>query len=387
VPQGLPDSRRHPGHADQRGGDLDAEPLAGAQAVILAGGEGTRLRPLTLTRAKPVVPLLNHPFLAYQLALLREHGITDVVLACSYRVDDVRAALGDGGAHGVRLRYAVEREARGTGGGIRHAADLARGTVVVLNGDVLTDADLTAMARFHAERASRTTIYLMAVPDPRPFGLVETGADGRLRAFKEKPTTPEEITTDTVNAGIYMIDAALLDRIPRGAVVSVERDVFPALIRDRIPAFGWIARAYWRDIGTPASYREAQLDLLARRVRTPLAPAGRETRGSWIADDARVASGARIEPPSVIGPGAEVAARAQVGPGTVIGARCRIGAGARVDGAVLWEDVEVGAGATLRQCVAAAGAVIGARARIGPGVTLEAGARVPDEARRDGEAC
>ena len=149
------------------------------QAVILAGGEGTRLRPLTLACAKPVVPLLNRPFLAYQLALLREHGITDVILACSYRVDDVRAALGDGTSLGVRLRYVVEGEPLGTGGGLRNAADLTEGTVVVLNGDVLTDADLSAMARFHAARGSRTTIYLMPVEDPRPFS---PGQDHRLHA-------------------------------------------------------------------------------------------------------------------------------------------------------------------------------------------------------------
>src|SRR5262249_53301829 len=152
----------------------------------------------------------------------------------------------------------------GTGGGIRNAADLARGTVVVLNGDVLTDADLGAMGRFHAERGSQTTIYLRAVDDPRPYGLIETARDGRVRAFREKPTRPEEITTNTINAGIYLIDSALLARIPAGRVVSVEREFFPALVADGIPSFGWTAasESYWRDIGSPAAYRAAQVDLL-----------------------------------------------------------------------------------------------------------------------------
>src|SRR5437879_852048 len=253
------------------------------QAVILAGGQGTRLRPLTLARAKPVVPLLNHPFLAYQLALLRAHGVSDVVLACSYRVDDVRAALGDGASLGVRLRYIVEDEPLGTGGGVRHAADLASGTLFVLNGDILTDADLTAMRRLHEARRSRTTIFLQPVDDPRQFGLVETDADGRLLRFREKPTAEEEIPTNTINAGIYPIDAALLARIPRDRPSSIEREFFPALIADGIPSFGWCPRAYWRDIGNPSAYRAAQIDLLEDRARMPLSPPGERRGRSWIA--------------------------------------------------------------------------------------------------------
>src|SRR3989475_1792132 len=170
------------------------------QAVILAGGQGTRLRPLTLERAKPVVPLLNRPFLAYQLALLRQHGVTDVILACSYRVDDVRSALGEAEHLGVRLRYVIESEPLGTGGGIRNAADLARGAVWVLNGDVLTDADLSAMRGFHEAHGSRTTIFLIRMPDPRPYGLLDTAPDGRLQPFRRQPAPDQPIATYTINA-------------------------------------------------------------------------------------------------------------------------------------------------------------------------------------------
>jgi len=180
---------------------------APTQAVILAGGQGTRLRPLTLARAKPVVPFLNRPFLAYQLSLLRQHGVTDVILSCSYRVSDVEAALGDGRALGVRLRYVVEGEPLGTGGGVRNAADLTSGPLFVLNGDVLTDVDLTAMRRFHHARGSRTTIYLAPVEDPRAYGLVETDDSGRIRRFREKPAPEEAITTNLINAGVYLLDA------------------------------------------------------------------------------------------------------------------------------------------------------------------------------------
>jgi NDP-sugar pyrophosphorylase family protein len=328
-----------------------------------------------------VVPLLNRPFLAYQLALLRQHGVTDVILACSYRVDDVRAALGEAEHLGVRLRYVIESEPLGTGGGIRNAADLARGDVWVLNGDVLTDADLSAMRAFHEAHGSRTTILLRSVPEPRQYGLVETDAEGRLRRFREKPGPDEPIATDTINAGVYLIDAALLARIPARQVVSVEREVFPALIAEGVPCYGFTTEGYWRDIGSPAAYRAAQIDLLAGQVKTPLAPPGELREGCWIEPSAFVATGARLEAPAVIGAEVAVQVGARVGPSTVLGEHARIGRGARVEGAVLWERVEVGEGSVLRDCVVGADVRIGADVDIAPGVVLESGAVVPDHTR------
>lgn len=347
------------------------------QAVILAGGQGTRLRPLTLARAKPVVPLLNRPFLAHQLVLLREHGISDVILACSYRVDDVRAALGDGAQLGVTLRYVVEKEPLGTGGGVANAADLASGTIFVLNGDVLTDADLSAMRRFHEARGARATILLTRVTDPRPYGLVELDADGRLRAFREKPGADEPVTGDTVNAGAYLIDAALLKRIPRDRPVSIEREFFPALIADRISCFGWCAPAYWRDIGSPAAYREAQMDLLEGRARMLLPPPGERREGAWIAAGGTAATDARLLAPAAVGARVALAPRCRVGPSAVVGEDSTIGPDARVESAVLWERVEVGPGATLCDCVIGADVKIGAFAHVGSGVVLESGAIIP----------
>ena len=327
--------------------------------------------------------MLNRPFLAWQLALLREHGVTDVILACSYRVEDVRQALGDGERLGVRLRYVVETEPLGTGGGVRNAADLARGTVFVLNGDVLTDADLTAMRRFHEARGSRTTIFLMPVEDPRAYGLVELGPDGRLTRFREKPGPDEPITTNTINAGIYLIDAALLSRIPAGRVVSIEREFFPGLIADGIPSFGWTGppTTYWRDIGSPAAYRDAQMDLLGGRVRASLAPEAEQHDGSWIAPSARIAPDARVQGPSLIGADVELGAGARVGPLAVVGAGSRIGPGARLMGAVLWERVTVGPNAILGECVLASGVTVGAGAEVAAGVVLEADAVVPEGAK------
>jgi mannose-1-phosphate guanylyltransferase len=328
-----------------------------------------------------VVPVLNRPFLAWQLALLRQHGVTDVALACSYRVDDVRSALGEAEQLGVRLRYVIEAEPLGTGGGVRNAADLTSGTVFVLNGDVLSDVDLTAMRAFHEARGARTTIFLTRVNDPRQYGLVETAGDGRLRRFREKPSGDEPITTDTINAGVYLLDATLLARIPGGRAFSIEREFFPALIADGTPAYGWVSDAYWRDIGSPSAYRAAHLDLLTGKARMPLAPPGEPRSECWIGPRAYVASGAQLAPPVVLGADVAVQGGARVGPLAVVGERSRIGEGARVEGAVLWEDVEVGAQSSLRDCVIGADVRIGADVEIGPGVALESGAVIPDHTR------
>ena len=349
-----------------------------AQAVILAGGQGTRLRPLTRTRPKPIVPLLNRPFLHYQLALLRQHDITDIILSCSYRVDDIRAAMDTGAAAGVRLRYVVEAAPLGTAGGVRNAAALARGRLVVLNGDVLTDADLGALIRVHEARQARVTIGLVAVEDPTQYGLVETDATGAVRRFIEKPRR-EEATTNLVNAGIYVLEADLLERIPADRPVSIEREFFPSLLASGVAVFGAsLDGRYWRDIGSPAAYREAQLDLLRRRVATDLLPAGTERDGCWVGARARLAPSATLVAPAVIGADVWAGADSRLGPLAVIGDGARIAAGARIEGAILWEGVTVGEGAVLRDCIVGSHAVIGAYVDAAPGILLEANAVVPD---------
>jgi mannose-1-phosphate guanylyltransferase len=324
------------------------------------------------------VPLLNVPFLAYQLALLREHGVRDVVLSCSYMVDEVKRAMGDGSRYGVRLAYAVEVEPLGTGGGVRNAADLVDGLVVVLNGDVLTDIDLGAMLRFHRERGSAATIYLTRVPDPRAYGLVEVGDGGRVTRFLEKPD-PTLITTDTINAGVYALDRGLLERIPTGRPVSIEREFFPALLEDRIPFHGWVAENYWLDIGSPAKYLQGQLDLLAGRVENPVAPPVTVTADARAGTEIHAA--ARVEAPAVLGARCRIAAGARVGPAAVLGEGCVVGAGALVERSVLGDGVWVGAGARPADCVVGAGARIGARAQVDAGAVVESGGVVPDGAR------
>ena len=303
-----------------------------------------------------------------------------MVLSCSYLVDEIRRTMGDGTAHGVRLRYAVETEPLGTAGGVRNAVDLVRGLVVVLNGDILADPDLTAMLRFHAERGSRATLYLTRVPDPTQYGLVELGPEGRIESFVEKPE-PGRVTADTVNAGAYVLDRSVVTSIPTDRPVSIERETFPGLLRDRIPFFGWVSTGYWLDIGNPAKYRQGQLDLLAGRVATTVRPEGARRDGRFVAAGARVASDARVVGPCVIGVGTRLEAGCRVGPNAVLGARCVVGAGARVEGAVLWDEVTVGPGADLRDCIVGAGARIGAGGHVGAGAVLESGASVPERAR------
>ncbi|HET8577255.1 MAG TPA: NDP-sugar synthase [Methylomirabilota bacterium] len=350
-------------------------------AVILAGGQGTRLRPLTLTKPKPTVPLLNIPFLAYQLDLLAQHGITEVILSCSYLVEEVRRTMGDGAVYGVHLRYAVETEPLGTAGGIRNSVNPAdSGLVIVLNGDILTDADLGALLAFHAERTARVTIYLTRVPDPTRYGLVELGDRGRIRDFVEKPD-PARVTTDTINAGVYVLDRALLARIPPGRMVSIEREIFPALVGDGVPCYGWIGSGYWIDIGSPEKYRQAQLDLLAGRVATRVTPAGPWMGGRWIADGVTLGPTVTLVSPCVIGAGSRLDPECRVGPNAVLGEDCSVGRGAVVEGAVLWEQVDVGERALLRDCIVGSGARVGAGAQIGPGVVLRSDVAVPDYAR------
>ena len=304
-----------------------------------------------------------------------------MVLSCSYMVEEVRRVLADGSAYGVKLTYAVETEPLGTAGGVRNAVDLVGGLVLVLNGDILTDADLSAMLRFHEDRRAAATIDLFPVPDPTPYGLVELGEAGRVLRFVEKPD-PSQVTTNTINAGIYLLERELLGRIPEGRMVSIEREFFPGLLADRIPFYGWVGRHYWLDIGSPAKYRQAQLDLMAGKLSTgvPLVPG---TDGRRIAEDVALEPTARVAGPCVIGAGSRLDAECHVGPAAVLGERCVVGRGARVTGAVLWDHVSVGDGAILRDCIIASRARVGGSARIGPGAVIEADRVVPDHARVD----
>ncbi len=348
--------------------------------VILAGGQGTRLRPLTLTCPKSIVPLLNVPFLHYQLAWLRRHGIREAILACSYGLDAIRRVMGDGGVAGVSLGYAVEPEPLGTAGALRNAADPGSGPLAVLNGDVLTDLDLTAMLRFHEQCGADATIALTPVEDPTLYGLVETDLDGRILKFLEKPAR-DQITVNTINAGVYILNPRLLELIPKGRKVSMEREFFPELLARGIPFFGRVSHAYWLDIGSPDKYRRAQADLLTGTIATDIQPAGTRTGSLWIGEESVISAEAHLTGPAVIGRHTRLASDCRVEPFTVLGDGTSLERECHLKRAVLWQDVRVGPGARLSDCVIADHCRIGANAEIGPGVVLEAGSVVSDGAR------
>src|SRR6476659_9518163 len=236
------------------------------QALILAGGKGTRLRPLTGYNPKPIVPICNRPFLLYQIDTLRRAGVTDITLSLSYQPEKIEQQLGDGSNFGVKLKYTVEPQPMGTAGAYKFAEDLIREPTVVFNGDILTDLDLKAVIREHNERKATATIVLTPVENPQSYGLVETEADGRIRRFLEKPKE-DEITCNTINAGTYILEPKVLDFLPVGENHSFEYGLFPELLKRKQTFFAHVpARTYWIDIGTPERYLRVHQDLLANRV-------------------------------------------------------------------------------------------------------------------------
>jgi len=336
------------------------------QALVLVGGEGTRLRPLTLTQPKPALQLVDRPFLRYVVDWLARHGVGEIVMACGFRADALRAAIGEGGDGTPAIRYVEEPEPLGTAGPIRLAADLGLlgDRFLALNGDLLADLDLTALLRAHAERDAIATLALHPVEDPTSYGLVRRAEDGEVRGFLEKPD-PAEIDTDEVNAGAYVLERSVADLIPPGRAVSIEREVFPRLVGQGL--YGLRLEGYWMDIGTPERYLQASWDILERRVETD---AGVDGSGVLVEDGASVAPDAVVGPRAVVARGSEVGAGATVDHSVLL-AGCRTGAGAEVRGAILGPGVEVGDGARIR-----AGSVVGEGARIADGAELGAGARV-----------
>jgi mannose-1-phosphate guanylyltransferase len=333
------------------------------QALVLAGGEGTRLRPLTHTVPKPVMPLAGRPFLTFMLDWLREHRVDNALLSCGFLAHQVEDVLGDD-YEGMRLTYVHEDEPLGTAGPVRLAADegLLEDRLFILNGDVLTDMDLTAQLAFHEERNASATLALIAVDDTSSYGVVPTEDDGAVKEFLEK--SPGPAPTNRINAGAYVIERSVLDQIPAGRAVSFEREVFPALVGEGL--YGFMSEGYWIDIGTPERYLEATYDLLSGRVKSTL-PARDET-GSLVYEPALVAG-------------------AHIGPQTVLGPHCSVGAKSTVERSVLHERVIVGSGCTIREAVLGDGVQVGDGAEVeqgamlGSGVIVEAGEVVEANAR------
>jgi len=355
------------------------------QAVVLVGGEGTRLRPLTLTQPKPAIRLVDRSFIAFMVDWLGSHGVSEVVMACGFRAEDLRTALGDREG-GVEITYVQEPEPLGTGGPLRLAADrgLLGDRFLAFNGDVLTDLDLGALIRTHEERGAAATLALYPVSDASGYGLVRraggpealgeapTAADGEVVEFVEKPD-PDQIRTDEISAGAYVLERSVLDLVPAGRAVSIEREVFPRLVGSGL--YGRRLEGYWMDIGTPERYLQASWDILERRVATETGER-LDAAGYLVEEGATIEPAARVSAPALVETGCVAEAGATIGPRVVLGAGTVVEPGASLRGAVLDSSCRVGADAHVEGAILAARVVVGAGARIGSGAVIGEGANI-----------
>ena len=341
------------------------------KAILLAGGKGTRLRPLTIHTPKPIVPIFNRPFLQYQIDLLRQiPEIDEVILSLNYQPGRIEEVFGDGTTLGIPLRYVVEPEPLGTGGAVKYAAGNVSDSVVVFNGDVLTQIDLAAVIALHRERRARATIVLTPVDNPSAYGLVETDTDDNVQRFLEKPEAAR-ITTNHINAGIYVLEPDTFDRMPSNEPCSIERSYFPSLVERGETFVAYVYDGYWIDIGTPEKYSDVHRDIMDGRYATaPFLnlPAPRVS----VAPDATVEDGATLEGPCFVDEGALVKSGARVGPYAVIGRRTHVEAGASIEGSILWPHCRVSREASVRD------AIVGRHCHIGHGVTVDGGTVLGD---------
>jgi NDP-sugar pyrophosphorylase family protein len=342
------------------------------QAIVLVGGEGTRLRPLTYGTPKPMVPIMNVPFLARTMERLYEAGIRDVILAAGYMPQAIVEYFGDGSRLDMSITYVIEETPLGTAGALKNVEDKITGPFFVLNGDVLTSLDLAAMRQHHELQGGLGTIHLIRVPDPSAFGCVVHDETGRVSAFVEKPPHGEA-PTDEINAGTYLLEREILDFIPAGRNVSIERETFPQVIAAGKALYAYTTSDYWIDLGRPEHYLAAHRDVLSGAMPLAVEP-GISGEG---AEALRGHPG--IVVPVHAGADVVVEASAVVGPNVVLGRSCSIGAGAIVRESVFWDRVSVGAGARIDEAIVASGATIGPKVRIGRGSVIGHDVTVPPE--------
>ncbi|MQA10120.1 MAG: NTP transferase domain-containing protein [Pseudonocardiaceae bacterium] len=343
-------------------------PVKGVDAVVLVGGKGTRLRPLTLSAPKPMLPAAGVPFLSHLFSRIRAAGIEHVVLGTSYRSEVFSDHFGDGARFGLEIEYVVEDEPLDTGGAIRNVTDRLRGDhAIVFNGDILSGVDLGALTETHSYSGADVTLHLVKVADPRAFGCVPTDADGRVTAFLEKSDDPP---TDQINAGCYVFRRSVIDSIPAGRPVSVERETFPGLLRDGAHVHAHVDSSYWLDLGTPAAFVRGSADLVRGVAPTDALPG--EQGDSLVGENTTIADGVALSGGTAVGAGCSVGTRSRL-EGAVLFAGAVLGEDVVVERSVIGAGAEIGDGAIVRD------AVIGDRAVVGAGCELLEGVRVwPD---------
>lgn len=323
------------------------------KAVILVGGEGTRLRPLTYTTVKAMVPVLNKPFIEYVIRYLRNHNIKEIILALGYKPDCITKYFGDASQLGTKLIYSVETEPLGTAGAVKNAEQYLDDTFFIMNGDIFTDIDLTEMLRFHKDKGARATIASTPVDDPSRFGVVETDSSRRVTRFVEKPKR-EQVTSNMINAGIYIVENQIMKRIPKGKRCMFESEVFPSLLAEGEPVFSYATDAYWIDTGTPEQYLQLNSDLMA----------GKSTQVAFTPDEVRIDKEAYIHPqtrltgPILIDSHCIIDKGVQLKGPVAIGTGCTIKDDAIIENSILWQNVTIGEKATLKDCIVASNSCI-----------------------------
>jgi NDP-sugar pyrophosphorylase family protein len=342
------------------------------KAILLAGGKGTRLRPLTIHTPKPVVPIFDRAFLHYQIDLLKQvPEIDEVILSLNYQPRRIEEVFGEGAGTGVRLRYVVEPSPLGTGGAIRYAAQGIDDTLVVFNGDVMTSVDVKAVVALHRQRKAKATIVLTPVDNPSAYGLVETESDGRVRRFLEKPN-PDEITCDTINAGIYVLEPDTFDRIPKDVSYSIERAYFPSLIERHETFVAYVDRGYWIDIGTPEKYVQVHRDMFEGKFAGGLFATADRTR-PIVHPEARIEDGATVSGPCFIDAGVHVKAGATIGGYTVLGRGVLVEESADLQDTIVWPNSRIGQSAIVH------GPIIGRNCHVGRDSVLKGRALLGDK--------
>ena len=353
----------------------------GLKAVILVGGEGTRLRPLTYHTPKPMVPVLNVPFLEHVIRNLKEHNITEIVMAQYYLAASMRDYFGDGSKLGVKLYYVMEESPLGSAGAVKNVEDFLDCTFFVLNGDIIHNRDLTALLKYHRQHRAKATIVLTPVANPTLYGVVETDKRGRVTRFIEKPK-PEEVSTNMINAGTWVVEPEVLQRIPPGTKFSFERDLFPQILVDGLPFYAYPTDNYWMDTGTPENYLQLHRDLLSGKHESY-----KPENDITIGNGCKIHASAKFKGKVIIGDNCVIASGAKLTGPVVIGPDCKIGEDTMISDSVVWHDTTIGKNATIMSSILADNckigdgcslteAVLGDHVTINDGVKLKKGSRI-----------
>jgi NDP-sugar pyrophosphorylase family protein len=337
------------------------------KGIILVGGFGTRLRPLTANTPKPIIPIVNKPFLIYQIELLKMYGVNEIILATGHLSQTIKKVLGGGEAYGVKLIYSLENQPLGTGGAVKLASKYLDGQgAFILNGDVLTDINLDKLLAFHKHKKAKVTISLVAVADPTKFGLVETDENNQVRAFVEKPGQ-NEITTNMINAGAYYFENEIFEMIPAGVSYSLERGLYPMLLDKKIPFYAYNSTDYWLDIGTPKKYLEANKDVLEDKVNIPALLDVKKSGSVFIGEHAQISKKVRMLSMAAVGEKTIVQPGATITDHSVVGNHCIIEEGAQILGSIILDNSFIGKNSRI------VNAIIGQNCKIMPYTHIEGG--------------